>query len=122
MPNELTPANDPGQAGGSGTPPHAERSHTGLKSVEEIAQAIDQLSAWLAMRIINERMFSAMLQGLRVQLECAKQAAKGGAVATGDGDVGPLVELIERDPDALRKIAPSINPDSLQEIVRRMKK
>lgn len=124
--NELIPANGDGASGdGRGADGGAEgrrgRFRDWLKNPFEIQQAIDKLMQLSALGVVPERKAKLLIDGLKLQLECFKAGEGKASSQAGTGpEIDAAAEFFEKNPELLRDMTPLMDPESLQEILKRL--
>jgi hypothetical protein len=117
--------NSSGDAGSSDrTHEHAGAAGRGsarLKSAQEIQAAAEHLLAAIAVGFIPEKRGRALLQGLRLQLQCLTAAQSDAAGAAGGVDTDAAASLFEAKPELLQALAPTLDPTVLGEILGRLR-
>ena len=127
--NELAPrvggdgdgASGDGRGDYRGARPGSSRERDWLKSPLEIQKAIEQLIVLVAMGVMPERRANILISALKAQLECFKAGEGKAASQSGpEPDIDAAARCFEKNPDLLRDLAPLLNPEALQDIIRRM--
>jgi len=93
-----------------------------LKSAEEISHAIDQLIVMMSVGIMPTSRARALLQGLKIQLDCTR-ASKSDSLDAGSGPgLDEAVQFFAENADALRTLAPGLNSQLLEAILAQSKR
>jgi hypothetical protein len=119
--NELGPPAANANSGSSGS--HREqtggshRSSWRLKTPPEISAAIDLIMSLLAAGLMAAQQGRALLQALKLQLDCARAGQDAPGAADFSGHVREATDVFIANPELLRILASSMSPEALQAIL-----
>jgi hypothetical protein len=122
--NELVPANagDRDNASSGNVNDDAyDHSEPGTMSREEISAAINRIAALMMAGLMKESLGRAVLQCLKLQLDCSRAPASTDQSGPGGEASSELASFLADNPDTFAKVSPGLAPEFTEAVLRELR-
>jgi len=93
----------------------------GLMSREDISLATERITALMMAGLMKETLGRAVLQGLRLQLDCSRAPASTGPSGAGAEIGSDLASFLAENPEVFSRVSPGLAPEFTEAVLRRLR-